>query len=407
MNEQARYDVVVAGGGMVGAALACALGGTALRVAVLEGQVLETLRPGPEPDLRVVALTRASQRILAAVGAWEGIADWRVSPFREMRVWDAAGSGAIHFDAAAIGEPLLGWIVENRVIQHALLRRLEAFSNIDVLCPATLALASVHQEAVHLQLEDGTGLSARLLVGADGAGSRVRHLAGIGTSGWGYDQRAVVATVRTESAHGETAWQRFLPTGPLAFLPLHDGRCSIVWSTTPEQAEHLLGLEPDAFARELGEALDWRLGRVVEVGQRGAFPLRLQHARAYTRPRIALIGDAAHVVHPLAGQGVNLGLLDAACLAEVLTDATVAGTDPGSYRVVRRYERWRKGDNLPMMAVLDGFKRLFGSELAPVRLVRNLGLGLTDTLGPVKNLLARHAAGLAGDLPRLARRPSA
>jgi len=213
----------------------------------------------------------------------------------------------------------------------------------------------------------------------------------------------VVANVRTAVPHQETAWQRFLPTGPLAFLPLHDGRCSIVWSTTPEQADSLLALDERDFGAALAEAFDWRLGAIVEVGPRTAFPLRLQHAHAYVQPGIALIGDAAHVVHPLAGQGVNLGLLDAATLAEVVSDAVAAGQDFASLKTLRRYERWRKGDNLLMLGVMDGFKRLFGNTLPPVRLLRNVGLNLTDAAGPLKNLIARRAMGLAGDLPKLAR----
>lgn len=222
------------------------------------------------------------------------------------------------------------------------------------------------------------------------------------TGGWNYHQKAVVAHVRPEKSHQETAWQRFLPSGPLAFLPLHDGRCSIVWSTTPEQADALLALEASAFAEALAEAFDQRLGSILEVGRRGAFPLRLQHAQTYVKPGLALIGDAAHVVHPLAGQGVNLGLLDAAALAEVILDALNAGQDFASFKTLRRYERWRKGDNLLMLAVMDGFKRLFGTALPPVRLLRNIGLNLTDAAGPLKHLIARRAMGLDGDLPRLA-----
>jgi 2-octaprenylphenol hydroxylase len=402
--ERDGYDVVIAGGGIVGAALACALGDSSLRVALLEGTPLERIQPGTEIDLRVSAISRASQRIFAAVGAWDGMTAWRVGPFREMDVWDAGGSGHIHFDSAAIGEPLLGWIIENRIIQTALLERARQFPNVELYCPATLGLASVRETEVHMQLGDGRELCAHLLVGADGSNSRVRHWAGVDTGGWGYDQKAVVTTVGTEKPHEETAWQRFLPTGPLAFLPLHDGHCSIVWSTTPAQADHLLAIEGDAFALELAEAFEWRLGRITEVGARGAFPLRLQHAHAYVKPRIALVGDAAHVVHPLAGQGVNLGLLDAAALAEVLQGAIAARQDIGAFKVLRRYERWRKGDNLLMLGIFDGFKRLFGSPLPPVRLLRNLGLNLTDATEPVKNLLARRAMGLAGgDLPRLAR----
>ncbi|CDH43457.1 UbiH/UbiF/VisC/COQ6 family ubiquinone biosynthesis hydroxylase [Candidatus Contendibacter odensensis] len=398
------YDLIIAGGGMVGSALACALGQSDLKIALLEGLPLERIRPGDNLDARVSAISRASQRIFAAVGAWDGMTAWRVSPFREMRVWDATGSGQIHFDSATIGEPLLGWIIENRVIQHALLERARQLPTVDLLCPAALeAVQALDNNCWRVQLNDERVFTTRLLVGADGAQSKVRQWANIDTGGWNYDQSAVVANVRSTESHQETAWQRFLPTGPLAFLPLHDGRCSIVWATAPEQADALLALDNAAFADALTAAFDRRLGTIVDVGPRAAFPLRLQHAHAYVKPGIALIGDAAHVVHPLAGQGVNLGLLDAATLAEVLLDAITTGHDIGSLRVLRRYERWRKGDNLLMMAMMDGFKRLFGASLPPVQLLRNLGLSLTNATGPLKNLIACRAMGLEGDLPRLAR----
>ncbi len=398
------YDLIIAGGGMVGAALAGALGEADLRIALLEGAPLDRIRPAAEPDIRVSAINRASQRIFAAIGAWDGMTAWRVSPFRDMRVWDAAGFGQIHFDSADIGEPLLGWIIENRIVQYALLERARQLSAVDLLCPAALETAQpLAETGWRVRLTDGHEFTTRLLVGADGASSRVRQLAGIDTGGWNYDQKAVVGQVRTAEPHQETAWQRFLPTGPLAFLPLHDGCCSIVWSTAPEQADALLALDESAFAEALAGAFDRRLGAIIEVGRRGAFPLRLQHARAYVKPGLALIGDAAHVVHPLAGQGVNLGLLDAATLAEVILDAVAAGQDFASFKTLRRYERWRKGDNLLMLGVMDGFKRLFGHALPPVRLLRNIGLNLTDAAGPLKNLIARRAMGLEGDLPRLAR----
>jgi 2-octaprenylphenol hydroxylase len=398
------YDLIIAGGGMVGAALAGALGETDLRIALLEGAPLDRIRPGDEPDLRVSAIHRASQRIFAAIGAWDGMTAWRVSPFRDMRVWDATGFGQIHFDSADLGEPLLGWIIENRVIQYALLERVQPLPAVELLCPVTLETAQpLATTGWRVRLHDGREFTTRLLVGADGASSKVRQLAGIETSGWPYDQKAVVGNVRTVEPHQETAWQRFLPTGPLAFLPLHDGRCSIVWSTTPEQTEVLLALDESAFAEALAEAFDQRLGSIIEVGPRSAFPLRLQHAHAYVKPGLALIGDAAHVVHPLAGQGVNLGLLDAATLAEVILDALDTGRDFASFKTLRRYERWRKGDNLLMLGVMDGFKRLFGHSLPPVRLLRNIGLNLTDAAGPLKTLIARRAMGLEGDLPRLAR----
>ncbi len=402
--NQTDYDLIIAGGGMVGSALACALGQSNLKIALLEGLPLDRIRPGVDLDARVSAISRASQRIFAAVGAWAGMTAWRISPFRDMRVWDGTGFGQIHFDSAAIGEPVLGWIIENRVIQCALLERVQQLPTLELLCPAALETAQMLDESCwQVRLQDGRQFTTRLLVGADGALSKVRQWAGIETGGWDYDQNAVVANVRSVESHQETAWQRFLPTGPLAFLPLHDGRCSIVWATTPEQATALLQLSESEFGSILAEAFDQRLGSIVEVGPRAAFPLRLQHARAYVKPGIALIGDAAHVVHPLAGQGVNLGLLDAATLAEVLLDAVAVGHDLGSLKVLRRYERWRKGDTLLMLGVMDGFKRLFGASLPPVRLLRNLGLNLTDAVGPLKNLIARRAMGLEGDLPRLAR----
>jgi 2-octaprenylphenol hydroxylase len=404
MTSYCDYDVVIAGGGMVGATLACALQNSELQVAVLEGRPLQGMRPEMDVDLRVSAITQASQQIFAAVGAWDKITAWRVSPFREMRVWDAVGSGHIHFDSANLGEPLLGWIIENRVIQAALLDCIQGLPNTTLLCPATLDLATVHQDCIHIRLADGRELTTRLLVGADGPRSQVRHWAGIDITGWSYGQKALVTMVKTEQPHSETAWQQFLPSGPLAFLPLHDGRSAIVWSTTPSHAETLLKMDRDPFALALAEAFKWRLGGITGVGPRDAFPLRLQHAHAYVKPRIALIGDAAHVVHPLAGQGVNLGILDAATLAEVLTDATALNDDIGSPKTLRRYERWRKGENLLMLGALDGFKRLFGSSLPAVRWLRNVGLNVADTVSPVKNLMARRAMGLAGDLPRLARR---
>jgi len=397
-----HYDIIIVGGGMVGAASALALGGSGLRVAVIEARAAQPYDAGADADLRVSAITQASQRIFTALGVWQTMAARRISPFREMRVWDAAGSGAIHFDSADIGTATLGWIIENQIIQSALWEGLAAQSNIEVICPALPVEVSLAEDVARLVLDNGRMLNARLIVAADGADSRVREMAGIATQGWRYDQQGVVATVTPQRSHQDTAWQRFLPDGPLALLPLGNGRCSIVWSTSPAQAERLLALDEDAFCQELSVASEGMLGDIVATGPRAAFPLRLQHARDYVRPRLALIGDAAHCVHPLAGQGVNLGLLDAAALAEVLLDARQAGRDIGVLKTLRRYERWRKGDNLLMMGVMDGFKRLFGAAWSPVRLVRNAGLTFTDNMQPVKNLIMRRAMGLAGDLPRLA-----
>lgn len=398
-----NYDVVIIGGGMVGAALACALGDTPLRVAVIEPNPLDMRWPRADFDVRVSAVTRASENMLRAIGAWDGIARRRLAPFREMHVWDAGGNGVIHFDSADIGEAALGHIVENGVIQMALAERAAAFDNLDWLCPARSTAIALGQATASVTLEDGRTLNTALIVAADGANSWTRRQAGLETRGWAYDQKAIVANVKTAHGHRDTAWQRFLPTGPVAFLPLPGGMSSIVWSTTHQHAERLLALDEIAFLAELQTAFGETLGRIESTGPRAAFPLRLQFAPAYVRPRLALVGDAAHAIHPLAGQGVNLGFLDAAALAQVLVEAKTRRADPGGLKALRRYERWRKGDNLAMMAVMDGFKRLFGSEAAPLRLARNLGLNLANHAGPLKTHLIQRAMGLNGDLPRLAR----
>lgn len=395
-----EYDIIVMGGGMVGATFACALGDRPIRIAVIEP--FEAPRRWEDAGFanRVSAVTRATEMTFRAVGAWDGMAARQVQPYQQMHVWDATGGGVIHFDAAELGEPNLGYIIENRVILAALLDRLHEFENIDLLCPAEVVELDLDAEP-HVTLADGRTLSAPLVVGADGSQSRVRSEAGIETTGWGYDQSAVVATVKTSKHHGDTAWQRFMPTGPLAFLPLPQGYSSIVWSTRPDEAERLAGLDDSAFLDELQSAFGESLGRMQWSGPRGVFPLMLQHADSYVKPGVALIGNAAHTIHPLAGQGLNLGVSDAAALAEVLVEAGPSRF--GDPLVLRRYERWRKADNVAMMGSMDVFKRLFGNEQPVLRWLRNEGLRLTNSAGPVKNFFVRRAMGLSGDLPRLSR----
>jgi len=398
----AAYDVVIVGGGMVGAALACALGNTVLKVAVLD-HAPAAAPPDQSYDQRVSAITLASQAFFENVGAWDGMARRRISPVREMRVWSEGGQGAIHFDAAEIGEACLAWIIENSVIRNALLERLQHFTNVHYLCPVQLQDIHLTEEAATLTLQDGRSLRTRLLVGADGADSAVRHAAEIETQSLNLNQKGIVATVVTGKPHAQVARQRFLATGPLAFLPLDEPRtCSIVWSADSARADQLLALDDAAFIAELQHAFGDALGKIETVGPRAAFPLALSHAKAYTAARVALIGDAAHTVHPLAGQGVNLGFLDAAALAEVLLDA--GEKDFGAHLVLRRYERWRKGGNLSMIAVTGGFRYLFGNDLPLVSQLRNAGLEFTNSVTPMKNFIMRRASGLDGDLPKLARR---
>lgn len=397
------FDLLIIGGGMVGATLACALGDTPLRIAVVEAHEAQTEWPEEGFDIRVSAITRATQRVFEAVGAWEGMAQRRVCPYQHMHVWDATGSGSIDFDAADIGEPDLGLIVENRVILAALLERMAAFDNVELLCPARVGELERSADGVSLTLEDGRTLRARVIIGADGANSWVREQAGIDTTGWAYDQTAVVATIKTSRHHQETCWQRFMPSGPLAFLPLPGGYSSIVWSTTPERAAELVEMDESRFLDQLQLAFGDKLGRMESTGPRGAFPLLLRHANRYSDERLVLVGNAAHAIHPLAGQGLNLGVSDVAALAEVLLQAQQDGQDIGELAVLRRYERWRKADNVAVMAAMDGFKRLFSNDNGALKLLRNAGLKLADRALPAKNLLIRRAMGLSGDLPRLSR----
>jgi 2-polyprenylphenol 6-hydroxylase len=400
-------DLLVVGGGMVGAALAAACAGRGMAIAVVEAREPRRDWPAGEIDLRVSALSRASQRLLERLGkgptVWERIKELGACPYREMRVWDAVGGGSIHFDSADLGEPDLGHIVENRVTQLALWERLEVAPDVSLLCPARANRLTLTPDRALLDLSDGRRVVARLLVGADGRDSWVRGQAGMGTSGWDYDQQAIVAHVRVSEPHRETAWQRFLPTGPLAFLPLADGRCSIVWSVTEERARELMTLNDNTFLVELEMASERRLGPITAIGRRAAFPLRLQHADHYVVPRLALIGDAAHAIHPLAGQGVNLGFLDAAQLADNLAEALVKRRDVGGLWTLRRYERARRGGNMLMLGAMDGFNRLFGNTNPLLVATRTAGLILADRLAPLKQAFIEEALGQGADLPTLAR----
>ena len=402
-----QADLIIVGAGMVGSALALALEHSGLEILVVDGGPLSvrpfTAEGAFEP--RVSALSAASQRILERLGVWDGIVARRVSPYRDMRVWDGSGTGSVHFSAASVHAEVLGHIVENRVVQDALLDRLHD-SQIGLLGSARLEQLRRSGDGWLLTLADGRELRAPLLVAADGANSAVRRLAGCATREWDYLHHAIVTSVRCERAHQATAWQRFTDDGPLAFLPLarqgDEHWCSIVWSTVPAEAERLMALDDEAFRHELGKAFEWRLGQVTAVDPRICIPLRQRHAKRYVESGLALIGDAAHSIHPLAGQGVNLGFLDAAVLAEVLLHALQRGEQANDVRVLSRYERRRMPHNLAMMAAMEGFERLFQADPLPLRLLRNSGLNWVDELPDAKALFVRRALGLAGDLPALA-----
>jgi 2-octaprenylphenol hydroxylase len=396
-------DVAIVGGGAVGAALACALADQGLSLTLIDAQTPAPYDPKAEVDLRVFALSMASRRILTALGAWEAIVASRLSPYRDMQVWDAGGKGSVHFDSADLGQPELGYIVENSLLQHALWARLKGNPKVQLIHPAKAEALVLEDAGATLTLDGGRRIKARLVVAADGAGSATRGLAGIEVQNEPYAQRGVVAHVRTELPHQATAWQRFLRTGPVAFLPLADGRVSVVWSADEAEAQRILALDDAGFCAALTAASEAKLGKVQSTTRRLAFPLQRLHAKEYVRPRFALAGDAAHALHPLAGQGVNLGLLDAAALAEVIGEAHMKGRDIGDLGVLRRYERWRKGDNLAMIFALDAFKRLFSNDNAGISTLRNVGLRAVERFTPVKHAFVRRAMGLSGDLPLLAR----
>jgi len=412
--KDAHYDLIIIGGGMVGAALACALAQTPLRIALLEARsdiAGAELASGTTFDARVSALTLATRNLLNRVGVWPLILVQRYSPFQYMHVWDAGGNGQITFNAAQLGELALGYIVENSVTLKALYQRLADAERVTLLAPASVAQLSVaHQGRRAVILTDGRELRASLLVGADGAQSQTRKLAGIELQEKDYHQQAIITTVQTARPHQATAWQRFLSTGPLAFLPLRtsdldDHYCSIVWSLDEQASQQMMQLDDAAFMEQLGYAFEHRLGRIDAVAKRFLLPLRQRHAQTYIADNLALVGDAAHTIHPLAGQGVNLGFMDIAVLAEEITRAQQRGLALSEPSLLRRYQRRRVGDNRRMMELMGGFKQLFGLQHPALRWLRNSGLSLVDHLGPVKYHLAAQAMGLAGAVPELAREP--
>lgn len=412
MNDSinAQYDVAIVGGGMVGSMLCAALatatqhGKTPLRVCVLENKLPPNFEPGtdPEYDLRVSALSVASQNMLEHVGAWSGIAARRCCEYKRLSVWDSEQGGRTDFNAADIQASHLGHIVENRVIQLALLERIAQLDNVSVVSPAKLSRYRYTQSGIELTLDNNTTVQAQLMVGADGANSTVRQQAGITMDKKAYPQHALVASVATELPQQDITWQRFVPAGPQAFLPLCDQRASIVWYDTADQIDALKTLSDAAFIERLQDAFPTELGLVNEVFGRASFPIAKAHASSYVANRVALVGDAAHTVHPLAGQGVNIGLLDAAALAQVLSNAHAQQRDLGDQKILRRYQRWRYTENQIMISALDSIYEAFKPRPPLVQKARSASLNLVEQITPIKHRVMKHAMGLSGDIPVIA-----
>lgn len=392
-------DVAIVGGGMVGLAVACGLQGSGLRVAVLEQREPQPLAADAAPALRVSAINAASEKLLTRLGVWSDIVARRASCYHGMEVWDKDSFGRIEFDDQSMGYSHLGHIVENVVIHYALWQKALQSSDITLMAPAELQQVAWGENEAFLTLKDGAMLTARLVIGADGANSWLRNKADIPLTFWDYRHHALVATIRTEDAHGAVARQAFHGEGILAFLPLSDPHlCSIVWSLAPQEAERMQQASDEQFNQALNIAFDNRLGLCRVESERQVFPLTGRYARQFAAHRLALVGDAAHTIHPLAGQGVNLGFMDAAELVDELKRLHRQGKDIGQYLYLRRYERSRKHSAALMLAGMQGFRELFAGTHPAKKLLRDMGLKLADTLPGVKPQLLRQAMGL-NDLP--------
>lgn len=398
------WDAIVVGGGMVGSATALGLGQQGMRVLLLEKKPVDISWTGNLPyQVRVSALTRASEKILKNLGAWQGIENRRLHPFTAMHVWDEITPGEVHFSATDMHEPNLGYTVENDVIQAALWEQVIACEEITTLIDVNIEHLDFENDQAWLSVEDIGVLKTQLVVGADGAFSRIRQLANIGLDTHDYEQCAVVGCVKTELPHQDTCWQRYTSNGPFAYLSMGNNVSSIAWYLPTDKMQWALSLSDEEFAKEIAKASDYRLGQVVEVAERGAFPLVRRHAEHYVKPGLALVGDAAHTIHPQAGQGVNLGLLDAAALVETVLNAKQADKNWGSFSVLRKYERWRRGDNAIVQRSMEGFDWLFKQDASLKAVIRKPLLPLANKFTWVKNWLMGQALNGREALPKLAK----
>ena len=381
-------DVAVIGGGMVGGALALGLAQNGFSVVVLDKAPPPAFDPTAQPDVRISAISAASVQLLRSLGVWDAVLAMRAHPWRRLETWEWQTAHVV-FDAAELKLPNLGYMVENNVLQLALWQALEAHPQVTLLHGS--ALKEIHGQ--HLHLADDTEIVARLVVGADGAQSQVRQLAGIGVHGWQYPQSCMLITVKSENEPGDSTWQQFTPTGPRAFLPLYDNWASLVWYDTPARIRQLQSLSMTQLQREISAHFPERLGNVTPVAA-GAFPLTRRHALQYVQPGLALVGDAAHTIHPLAGQGVNLGYRDVDALLDVLANARSVGEDWASLPVLERYQSRRRVDNLLMQSGMDLFYAGFSNDLGPLRVLRNVGLMAAQRAGVLKRQALKYALGL-------------
>jgi 2-octaprenylphenol hydroxylase len=397
------YDIVIVGGGTVGLTQALALKNSGLSVAIVESHVSQSM-PSGAPELRVTALTLASENILQNLGAWQHLDVNRLCSYVDMQVWDRDSFGKIEFSANQVQIKQLGHIVENQAVRHSLWLQAQNSSHVELLAPKIIRQLVFGQQECFITLDDNSQITARLVIGADGANSIVKKQANLAQTFWDYDQHAIVATVKTVLPHNSTARQVFTATGPLAFLPLWDAHhCSIVWSQDEPKAAELLKLSDTEFNKALTAAFDCTLGVCELVSDRQSYALKMRYARQWVSNRVAIIGDAAHTIHPLAGQGANLGILDAAALAEQIIKLVEQDKDFGLAKNLRPFERWRKTETVKMVAAMEGFKRLFAGNQPVKKLIRDTGLSLANYSSLTKQKIIQHAMGLEGELPELAK----
>lgn len=409
MAPQPKFDVVIGGGGMVGLTLAVALARGGLKV-LLADPVSPTKTVEAAFDGRVSAISFSSVRMLTTLGVWDGLKS-NAQPINDILVTDAklgeaASPFSLHFDHCEIGTPL-GFIAENRDIRTALLACADNSKSLRFERPAAVVDLRSRADVIEVEFDSGKSAAAPLFVAAEGRYSPSRERVGIGLVSWSYPQCGIVATVAHERPHGGTAYEHFLPSGPFAILPMTGSRSSLVWTERERLASAMLDLPEAQFEAEVARRFGAHLGKIGAAGPRWSYPLHFHLARAFVRPRFALLGDAAHAIHPIAGQGLNLGFKDVAALAEVVLDAARLGLDIGGAAVLARYERWRRFDSFALAAATDALNRLFSNDLAPLRLARDLGLGIVDSIGPLRRFFMRHAGGDVGRLPRLLRGESA